>query len=211
MFLHYVLDDWFERVVKKQARGFCELVRYADDFVCLVQYEDDAKRIEAAIERRFAQYGLQLHPEKSGRITFGRFELENALRQIRRPNTFDFLGFTHYCGRNRRGWFTLGRKTSGKKFSATLKVMAGWLRDSRNLFTLKEWWIVLVSKMRGHMQYFGVSGNSRSLSEYRYHVERMVFKWLNRRSQKRSMTWMEFRRYLRHYPLPRAVIVHRFY
>lgn len=119
-----------------------------------VSCDDYARNLDANIEdllERLKRKSLQLHPEKSGRITFGRFELGNAMRQKRRPNTFDFLGFTHYCERNRRGGFTLGRKTSGKKFSATLKAMAGWLRDSRNLFTLKEWWIVLVSKMRGHI------------------------------------------------------------
>lgn len=116
VFLHYVLDVWFETTVKIYTRGYCEMVRYADDFVCVVQYEYDARRIETSLKNRFGKYELELHPEKSHKFSFGRFEVENAKRQKRRASTFDFLGFTHFCDITRKGWFKVGRKTSRKKF-----------------------------------------------------------------------------------------------
>ncbi len=115
IFLHYVLDEWYENTVKNHVRGFCELVRYADDFVCVVRYEDDARAIESVLKKRFKKYGLEIHPTKSRRFSFGRFERERARKQNRKPNTFDFLGFTHYCDKSRFGKFKLGRKTSCKR------------------------------------------------------------------------------------------------
>jgi len=102
IFLHYVLDTWFETTVKSHVKGFCEIVRYADDFVCVVRYIDDARRIKQGLENRFNKYGLRIHPTKSRNISFGRFERKNAEAQNRRTNTFDFLGFTHYCDRSRK-------------------------------------------------------------------------------------------------------------
>jgi len=112
VFLHYVLDLWFEKKVRPQTRGACYLVRYADDFICMVQYADDARRIEQALRERFAKFDLELHPVKTRVISYGRYERKNAEQQNRRPNTFDFLGFTHFCDTSRRGRFMVGRKTS---------------------------------------------------------------------------------------------------
>jgi len=211
IFLHYVLDEWFEETVKNHVRGFCELVRYADDFVCVVRYADDAERIEQALKNRFGKYGLEIHPTKSRKITFGYFERENAKKQNRRPNTFDFLGFTHYCDVSRRGRFKVGRKTSRKKFSAKCRAMNDWLRAIRNQTKTKEWWKILEAKMRGHFQYYGVSENYASIMRFYKLTIRMVRKWLNRRSQKRKMSWAKFTKYLEHYPLPKPRIVHNFY
>ena len=116
IFLHYVLDLWFENKIKPQLRGEARLVRYADDFVCMMQYQDDARHIEQALRERFARFDLELHPEKTRVISFGRYERENADRGKRKANTFDFLGFTHYCDTGRTGNFKVGRKTSRKKF-----------------------------------------------------------------------------------------------
>ena len=211
IFLHYVLDEWFETTVKSHARGFCELVRYADDFVCVVRYADDASRIEQALKNRFSKYGLEIHSTKSRKITFGRFEGENAEKQNRKPNAFDFLGFTHYCDVSRKGTFKLGRKTSRKKFSAKCKEMNNWLRAIRNLVKTKAWWKILAAKLRGHFQYYGVSENYASIAKFYKLTIRMVRKWFNRRSQKRKMNWDKFSAYLEHYPLPKPKIVHRFY
>jgi group II intron reverse transcriptase/maturase len=211
IFLHYVLDEWFETTVKSHAKGYCELVRYADDFVCLVRYEDDAKRIDQALKNRFHKYGLQIHPTKSRRITFGHFERENARHQNRKPNTLDFLGFTHYCDVSRKGNFKLGRKTSRKKFSAKCRDMNNWLRAIRNRVKTKDWWTILEAKLRGHYQYYGVSENYMSIKKFYKLTLKMVRKWLNRRSQKRKMSWEKFVRYLEHYPLPQPCIVHKFY
>ena len=211
IFLHYVLDTWFETVVKTHVKGFCEMVRYADDFVCLVRFSEDAKRIEKALENRFSKHELELHPDKSQNISFGRFEQNNAQKQKRRTNTFDFLGFTHYADRSRKGHFKLGRKTSRKKFATKCREMNQWLKSIRNLVKTKDWWKILESKLRGHFQYYGVSENYDSIERFYRKTLYLVRKWMNRRSQKRTMSWEKFYNYLDHYPLPEPRIVHKFY
>jgi RNA-directed DNA polymerase len=211
IFLHYVLDTWFETIVKSHVKGFCEIVRYADDFVCVVRYADDARRIERGLRNRFNKYGLELHPTKSRNLSFGRFELENAKLQNRRANTFDFLGFTHYCDKSRKGNFKIGRKTSRKKYTAKCRAMNAWLKAIRNQVKTKEWWKILIAKLRGHFQYYGVSENYDGIARFYKNTIRMVRKWMNRRSQKRKMSWDRFTKYLEHYPLPKPKIVHSFY
>jgi len=211
VFLHYVLDAWFETTVKLHTRGYCEMVRYADDYVCVVQYEYDARRITTALKNRFSKYELEIHPEKSRKFSFGRFEVENANRQKRRASTFDFLGFTHFCDMTRKGWFKVGRKTSRKKFVKKCKEMTVWLKSVRNTAKPKEWWNTLNSKLRGHFQYYGVSGNYESIKAFYKHTVKMLHKWLNRRSQKKSMNWENFNKYLKCYPIPKPKIAHNFY
>jgi len=211
IFLHYVLDLWFEKRIKRQVRGVCFLVRYADDFVCMVQYQDDAQHVLEALRERFTQFDLALHPEKTRVISFGRYERQNAQRQKRRPNTFDFLGFTHYCDRSRRGKFMVGHQTSRKKFRKKCGELNDWLQAVRNRCPVKEWWSVLKAKLTGHYQYYGISGNMRLLNRYYWLTVRLAMKWLNRRSQKHSFSWEGFEAYLKHYPLPKPRIVHDLY
>jgi hypothetical protein len=211
IFLHYVLDLWFEKRVKPHLGGSCHLVRYADDFLCMVETRRDAERLEQVLAKRFAKFGLTLHPEKTRTLSFGRQERQNARRQGRKAHTFDFLGFTHYCGRSRKGRFLLGRKTSGKKFRNACREMNAWLRRVRSALPLKEIWRLLAAKLRGHYGYYGVSGNSRMIGKFGYVTNRMVKKWLNRRSQRKSFNWKQFNAYLAHYPLPRPRIVHHWY
>jgi len=211
IFLHYVLDLWFEKKVKSHVRGAGHLVRYADDFICMVQYADDAQRIEQALRERFAKFDLELHPEKTRVISFGRYERQNAQRQNRKTNTFDFLGFTHICDTSRRGKFIVGRKTNRKKFRMKCQEMNHWLRKTRNCTKVKEWWPILQAKLRGHYQYYGVSGNMRALRRLYTRTLRMTLKWLNRRSQRKSFNWEGFKEYLKHYPLPQPKIVHNLY
>ena len=211
IFLHYVLDTWFNETVKSSVSGFCELVRYADDFVCVAQSAEDAQRVEKALKARFERYGLEIHPDKSRALSFGRFESENAMRQDRRSNTFDFLGFTHYCDKSRNGKYKVGRKTSRKKFKAKCKDMNLWLKSTRNLVKTKVWWKVLMAKLHGHYQYYGVSGNMPSISKYYSITVRFVHKWLNRRSQKKRMSWSKLKNYLSCYPLPKPSIKHNLY
>jgi RNA-directed DNA polymerase len=210
IFLHYVLDLWFEKRIKRQIRGACFLVRYADDFVCMVQHRADAKYIMQALRERFASFSLELHPEKTRVISFGRFEREHAKGQRRRPNTFDFLGFTHFCALNRKGKFNLGRKSSRKKVCKKLREMKDWLRKVRNVFAVKQWWPILRAKLQGHYQYYGISGNMRSIDRFYHLVVRLAFKWLNRRSYRKSFNWKAFQAYLIRYPLPRPRIVHKY-
>jgi len=210
IFLHYVLDLWFEKRVKSQVRRYCHLVRYADDFLCLVQYRDSAEQIERLLRERFAKFGLTLHPAKTRTISFGRFERDTARRQSRKAHTFEFLGLTHYCGLSRKGRFLLGRKTSGKRFGRACRELKRWLKEVRFL-PMKVWWPKLAAKLRGHYAYYGVSGNSRMIGKFGYVTIRALQKWLNRRSQCKSFTWRQLNDYLAHYPLPRPCIVHRFY
>ena len=211
IFLHYVLDIWFEQSVKTHTKGFCELIRYADDYVCLVQYKDDALKIRRALENRFNKYNLTLHPEKTRIFSFGRFERENSQNQNRKANTFDFLGFTHFCDKTRNGYFKVGRKTAMKKFRAKIKELNIWLKQIRNFLPTKEWWKTLKAKLRGHFEYYGVSGNYPSIKRYYTLALRLVHKWLNRRSQKKSMSWSKLYNYLNLYPLPQPKIKHNFY
>ena len=163
------------------------------------------------MRNRFNKYGLEIHPDKSRTISFGRFEKQNAGKQKRRPNTFDFLGFTHYCDKSRRGNFKTGRKTSCKKFAAKCKEMNRWLKGVRNLEKTKVWWKTLNSKLLGHYQYYGVSENYDAIARFYLMTLRLVFKWLNRRSQKKRMNWVGFNNYLKCYPLSKPRIAHNFY
>ena len=211
IYLHYVLDTWIEQKVKLYIKGYCQLVRYADDFVILVQYKTDADRINQALYKRFTKYDLTLQQAKTRQFSFGRYEKQNSKQQKRKPNTFDFLGFTHFIDKTRKGYFKLGRKTSSKKFRQKCKELNQWLKSIRNLIPTKEWWKILGAKLRGHYQYYGVSGNYPRISKYYQIAIRLVHKWLNRRSQKSRMNWNNLNKYLTHYQLPKPSIRHNFY
>ena len=211
VFLHYVVDEWFEKEVKPRMKGQGNVVRYCDDFVVLVQYKEEAEMILQELKERLKANGLTANEEKTRAVSFGRFERQNARRDGRKANTFDFLGITHYIGVSRWGNFKVGRKTSKKRFRRSCVAMSLWLASIRNALPLKEWWRQLIAKMKGHYAYYGISDNSRSIGVYYWKVIRMVYKWLNRRSQKKSMSWEGFKKYLKRYPLPTPQIVHRFY
>lgn len=211
IFLHYVLDSWYDEVVIQHVRGYVELIRYADDFILLTQNERDAQRIHRALYKRFAKYNLSLHPEKTRIFSFGRGEKRNSIRESRRANTFNFLGFTHYCDKTRKGHFKVGRKTCAKKFRGSLKMLNLWLKSVRNVIETKDWWKVLRAKVRGHYEYYGVSENYRSINKFYRQVIRLAKKWMNRRSQKKAMSWEKMGKYLELYPLPKPSIRHNFY
>ena len=211
IYLHYVLDLWVEKVIKKETKGFVELVRYCDDFVILVQYKEEAEKILGKLEERFNKFGLDLSKEKTRLIEYGRYARANAEKAGRKPDTFDFLGFTHYCDKSRNGNFKVGRKTKKKKLNAKLKEMNGWLKMVRNLVELKKWWEILKAKIRGHFEYYGVSGNYASIQVFYRRCCELAYKWINRRSQKKSMNWVQFNEYLKQFPLPKPVIRHKLY
>jgi len=211
IFLHYVLDEWFEKEIKPRLKGESHLVRYADDFICMVEKGEEAQAILSALRERFFQHGLELHPDKTRCFSFGRKESEKAKQENRKPSTFDFLGFTFYCGKSRWGNFKLGIKTSKKKYRKCLREMNLWLKGVRNVQTAKEWWPLVKSKLRGHYQYYGVSGNYLAISRYYQQTQWMMFKWLNRRSQCKSFSAETFFEYLKRYSLPKPRIVHSFY
>jgi RNA-directed DNA polymerase len=211
IYLHYALDLWMERVVKSKCKGVVEMVRYADDFVICVQYKDDATKILQALKERLKKFKLELAEEKTRLIEFGRFAKQNAQAKDARPSTFNFLGFTHFIDRTRKGGFKLGRKTDGKKLRMKLTEMNQWLKAARNAYPINEIWKTLRAKLRGHFQYYGVSGNFRSIRDFDSLTKKLVIKWLNRRSQKKSFTWASFLAYIERHPLPKPAIHHNFY
>jgi group II intron reverse transcriptase/maturase len=211
IYLHYLLDLWFEGNLKQSLNGHAELVRYADDFVICVQNHRDAERILRAIGERCAKGGLELSQEKTRLVEFGRFAADRTRLRGEKPGTFDFLGFTHYCDTTRNGRFKVGRKTSRKKLRQKLKAITGWLRRVRHVAPVAEWWSMLRVKLVGHYRYYGVSGNYPGIRKYYTSVVRLAWKWLNRRSQRRSCGWEDFHRYLERYPLPKPRIYRNLY
>ncbi|MDI3547476.1 MAG: RNA-directed polymerase [Halanaerobiales bacterium] len=202
IYLHYVLDKWFENFVKKTCRGQAEMVRYADDFVCCFQYRSDAVKFYNTLKKRLNKFKLEIAEEKSKIIEFGRFAEENSKRYGRRTETFDFLGFTHYCGQNKKGKFRVKRKTSRKKYRKKLKEFNNWIKSVRNELTIHEIFEKIRAKLIGHYRYFGITDNGKMLCKYRYEIIRILFKWLNRRSQRKSFSWEKFNKYLEKNPLP---------
>ena len=202
VFLDTVLDQWFATVVKRHCRGYCEVIRYADDMLAVFEYEEDARRFMRALPLRLGKFGLRLNLAKTQLLAFGKRQAWQARKTGQRLPTFDFLGFTHYWGRSRRGLVRLKRKTSKRRLCRALGAMNQWLREARNTRKLPDLWQAIARKMRGHFNYFGVTDNSLALSRFERAVHHVVFKWLNRRSQRRSFTWESFRRYQQRFPLP---------
>lgn len=206
IYLHYVLDLWFEQRFAKGCQGKAFLVRYADDFVACFECEVDARGYEQALKERLAQFALEVEPTKTALLRFG--DLAPALCKRdgdRRPRTFNFLGFTHYMVL-KRGRAKLGRKTQRARVGKSLKALGARLKVLRMEGTCAMQEYVRLH-LRGYIQYFGVSGNSRSVRTYVFHVERLLFKWINRRSQRRSFNWPQYHDWIRSW-FPRPRIVH---
>ena len=207
IYLHYALDLWFERIVKKSCKGQAELVRYADDFVCCFQYKEDAHKFYNSLIKRLAKFNLEVDEDKTKIIMFGRFAEENCRKMgLGKPETFDFLGFTHYCSKSKQGKFRVKRKTSMKKFKAKIKEFKQWIKAVRNLHDTKDIFDKVRAKLLGHYRYYGVTDNSKMVSSFRHNVLRILFKWLNRRSQRKSFEYNKFNLYLKVNPLPNPKI-----
>jgi RNA-directed DNA polymerase len=209
VYLHEVLDTWFEREVRPRMRGRAFLVRYADDFVMGFSREEDARRVLEVLPKRFARFGLTIHPDKTRLLRFqppadsGGDEDGNGGE--RPTGSFDFLGFTHHWACSRRGYWVIKCKTSRKRFTRGLRAIATWCRENRH-WRLAEQAAALRAKLRGHYQYYGLRGNYASLSRFRWCVERAWKRWLGQRSQKAPLDWERFKAILRRYPLPNPVL-----
>ncbi len=202
VYLHEVLDTWFETVVQAHCRGKVVLYRYADDFVIGCEWEEDARRIKEVLPKRFAKYGLEINTEKTKLVDFGRPQRSTSGRK---PGTFSFLGFVHYWGKTWRGSYTIKRKTEGKRLRRTLGEFWRWCRDNRHR-PLQEQYASLCAKLRGYYQYYGIRCNSQCL-DLVYHTATRAWRyWLNRRGG-RKMTWRAFGRMMAAYPLLRPRIV----
>ena len=202
VYLHYALDLWFVKVYRRSCKGKVRLIRFADDFVASFQNKDDAMKFPAALGERLAKFGLEVEPTKTKVLEFGRDAEKHAGARGERPETFDFLGFTHYCSRSKDGKrFRMKRVTSRKKFRAKLVTFKEWLKANRMKPT--QWLMHQVElKLRGHYAYYGVTDNYRGIARFHREVTKMLFKWMNRRSQRRSYRWEEFERLLKIFPLP---------
>lgn len=208
VYLHYVLDQWFERDVRPRLQGEAYLVRYADDFICAFQHESDARRFQEVLRKRLARYSLQLAEEKTKLLRFGRYaQRDNSPTDQDAPATFDFLGFTHYCGQSRAGKFKLKRKTAKKKLRTKIEAMKDWLR-AKLTTPATEVWSTLNSKLRGHYQYYGINDNWPWLLKFRQIARWLGYRWLRRRSQTASLSRRRYRTYLAQHPLasPRQLV-----
>ena len=205
IYLHEVLDTWFETQVKPCLKGRAFLIRFADDFVIGFEREGDVRRVMEVLPKRFAKYGLTIHPDKTKLVDFrpprkGRGE----------PGNFDFLGFTHYWGQSRRGRWIVKRKTAKKRLSRSLKAINDWCRKNRHE-PVRDQHRKLNMKLQGHYGYYGITGNWRSLAGFRHEVARRWRKWLHRRSRKNAMPWPRFNRLLERWPLAPVRIVQSVY
>lgn len=207
IFAHEVIDAWIETTVKTHCKGEVKMVRYADDIVICCQYNRDAERIKAVFAQRLAKYGLKMNEDKTKLVKFSRQQQRQGIKQ----ETFDFLGFTFYIGKSRKGFLLVKVKTIGKRFSSKLKKTNDWARSIKNKMPLTQIMKTAAAKTRGHIQYYGVSHNFKAVEDFVYKVTEILFKWLNRRSQRKSFTWEQFQKYLELVKFPKAKICHKLF
>lgn len=207
IFAHYAIDTWIEEMVKPACKGTIGLFRYADDAVICCQYDEDAEQIRKTLGKRLEKYQLQLNEEKTKLVSFDKRLASQGIRQ----GTFDFLGFTFYWGQSRTGRTIPKLKTRAKTMNAKFKKVNEWAKQIRNERPLKEIWKILKAKLRGHVQYYGVSHNADKVHQFIQGTRKIIFKWLNRRSQRKSFSWDKFLLFIAENPLPEAKIVHRMF
>ncbi len=194
-------------MVKPNCNGVVALFRYADDAVICCQYDSDAQRIRQVLTHRLEKFKLQLNEEKTKLVKFNKRLAIKGVTQ----ETFDFLGFTFYWGKSMKGSTIPKMKTKAKTMKAKLNKVTSWIKQVKDIFPLRKIWNIFQAKLMGHIQYYGVSHNSRQMMSFIYQAKRIVFKWLNRRSQRKSFTWEKFSLYVKANPLPEMRIVHRFF
>lgn len=200
VYLHYVLDEWVEKIIRPLLKGKIFIIRYADDFVIGFENEEDAIRVNKVLPKRMQRYGLTIHPEKSQLIKFVPDDKKS------KP-TFDFLGFTHYWAKSQKGYKVIKRRTSKKKMHKVIQNLRECCKENRHL-KLKDQYKLLSSKLRGLYQYYGIRGNFLALKKMYLDVKFSWYKWLNRRSQRNSYTWKGYGDLLNYFTLPRPRIVH---
>ncbi len=206
IYLHYVLDLWFEKVYRKKCEGYARIIRYCDDFVVCFQRKTEALEFLRELKGRLGKFGLEVEASKTKVVEFGKFAVKSARQRGEKAGTFDFPGFTHYCSRTRDGRrFRMKRKTSRKKFTVKMKEFKEFLKKSRTLPT-KKFMAKVQSKLRGHYNYYGVTDNSDSISRFYYEVCKLLHKWLNRRGKRKCLNWDKSKLLLKRYPLPQPGI-----
>jgi len=206
IYLHYVLDLWFSRRVKKESRGEAYYFRFADDFLACFQYKDDAEGFRRRLGDRLEGFGLRLAEEKTQCIEFGRFAREDANKRGEKPKEFTFLGFTHYCGKTKEGYFKVKRRTSRKKLGQSLRKFTDWARKVRHVLRKGEMLRQAKIRVMGHLSYYAITDNMGRSSYYAYRARGILFKWLNRKSQRKAYTWASLNQALASikWPVPRV-------
>jgi len=192
IYLHYVLDLWFSKRVRRQSRGEAYYFRFADDFLACFQYKSDAQDFQRRLQDRLEGFGLELAKEKTRCIEFGRFAREDAYKRGEKPKEFTFLGFTHYCGKAQKGYFKVKRRTSGKKVGRSLRKFTDWAKKARCVLKKGEMLRQARTRVIGHLNYYAITDNSARCSYYVYRTKHILFKWLNRKSQRKAYTWESF-------------------
>jgi group II intron reverse transcriptase/maturase len=213
VYLHYVLDEWFEQQIKPRLKGAAYLIRYGDDVVLGFAQEEDAQRVMAVLPKRFGTYGLTLHPDKTRLIPFQRppaGETGKSGGSGHQERRFDLLGFTHYWGRSRKGNWVVKRKTASTRLSRALHKITQWCRRNRHR-PIQEQHHILSQKLRGHYAYYGITGNGSALAGFHHRVTESWRKWLSRRHRGKPIPWERFKRLLERYPLPPVRVVHSVY
>ena len=205
IYMHYVLVWWFKEKVKASLKGYADIIVYADDFVCCFQYREEAEEFYERLKRRMKHFGLELEENKSRLIEFGRYAVERREKEGKKPETFAFLGFTHYCSQSRNGKFRVKRKTNKKKFAKKCREVHRKIAQMR-ILPLQEIIKKLNQMLVGYYHYYGITDNSKGINDFYYRVQKSLFYWLNRRSQKKSYTWEAFDAMLKEYPLVRPKI-----
>jgi RNA-directed DNA polymerase len=206
IYLHYVLDLWFARKVSRQCRGEAHYFRFADDFVACFEHADEANMFYRRLGDRLEGFNLSLAEEKTRVFPFGRYARDNARKRDRKPAEFTFLGFTHYCGKTRNGYFKVKRRTSRKKLGQSLRQFTEWAESSRRYMRKGEMIKAAARKINGHLGYYAITDNSDRCRYYVYQATQILFKWLNRKSQKTTYTWPQFRQVLKFYKWPTSRI-----
>jgi RNA-directed DNA polymerase len=199
-----VLDLWFSRRVSKASQGEAYYFRFADDFVACFQYREDAERFRQSLRERLKEFGLAVAEEKTRCIEFGRFARENAYKRGEKPKEFTFLGFTHYCGKTREGYFKVKRRTSRKKLGESLSKFTQWAKRARHVLRKGEMLREARIRVIGHLGYYAITDNLARCDTYVYHAMRILYKWLNRKSQRKAYTWEGFKQALAWVDWPKA-------
>ncbi|MBF0315843.1 MAG: hypothetical protein HQK52_20645 [Oligoflexia bacterium] len=207
VYAHYAIDTWFENEESKRCSKKATIVRYADDMVICCRSKEDADKILEDLKIRLVRFSLELSMEKTKIVSFNYKQAKAGVKQ----ETFDFLGFTFFIGKSRNGQDIRKLKTSSKRFKSKLKKVEDWCQAMRHRGNLKSLWKIFRAKLRGHIQYYAVSFNGHEVSSFCYESTRVFFKWMNRRSQKRSFDWKEFTRFMERYPLPEVTIKHKLF
>lgn len=207
VYAHYVIDKWFEEINQRRDKGSMQMFRFADDVVICCRYEQGATWIKEALAERLAEFNLTLNKDKTKLVKFSKRKYSRGIKQ----DAFNFLGFAFYLGKSRRGNPLPKLKTIGTRMRSKLKKVSEWARKSKNEAPLKDIWKTFCAKLRGHIRYYGVSFNYKAIIVFRNQCIRIMFKWINRRSQRKSFDWDRFSLFMKKFPPPKAEIIHHLF